>query len=199
MKKGILTLTISLLLALSFFPANAQNLRAGQFLNREKALAMLKGCSRSLKSAGCNEDTAEYLIGLYQRGDKTLLEPLLDAGLVSDGALSASVGVFFGELLSKEPRTFLMALSSRPRKEQRQLAWLAGAMDGSGMPKEMLRQVRGKLSKIGGQRRNRLSFVAKLSLSEVNRANSVGWNKPSKFFHLFKNFTRRIYSRGRGW
>jgi hypothetical protein len=174
MKKGILTLTINLLLTLAFSPANAQNLRAGQSLNREKALAMLKGCSRSLNSEGCNEDTAEYLIGLHKRGDKALLEPLLDAGLVSDGALSASLGAFFGELLSKEPRTFLRVLSSRPRKEQRRLAWLAGAMDGSGMPKEMLREVRAKLSKIGAQRRNRLSSVARLSLSEVSRANSVG-------------------------
>lgn len=135
---------------------------------------MLKGCTRSLYSEGCNEDTAEYLIGLYQRGDKPLLEPLLDAGLVSDGALSESLGSFYGELLSKEPSTFLKALASRPKKEQRQLAWLAGAMDGSGMPEEMLHHVRAALSKMGAQRRNRLSAVARLSLSEVNRANRVG-------------------------
>ncbi len=91
---------------------------------------MLRGCSRSLSSEGCNEGTAEYLIGLYKRGDKSLLMPLLDAGLVSDGALSASLGVFYGELLSEEPRTLLKALASRPRKEQRRLAWHAGKMDG---------------------------------------------------------------------
>jgi hypothetical protein len=84
-----------------------------------------------------------------------------------------SLKVLYGELLSKEPHTFLEALSSRPGKEQRRLAWLAGAMDGSGMPKEMLGRVRAELSKIGAQKRNRLSAVAKLSLSEVNRANGV--------------------------
>lgn len=173
MKRGILTLTINLLIALAPPPANAQNMGGAQTLNRDKALAMLRGCSRSLYSEGCDEGTAEYLIGLYQRGDTALLGPLLDAGLVSDGALSASLGVFFGELLSEEPRTFLRALASRPRREQRRLARLAGGMDGGGMPEEMLRRVRAELSRIGARRRDRLSAVARLSLSEVNRANSA--------------------------
>ena len=174
MKKRTLILTSLLLLAAICLPAKAQTQGAGQSLTRKKALAMLKGCSRSLYSEGCNEGTAEYLIVLYRRGDKSLLGPLLDAGLISDGALSQSLGSFYGELLSKEPRTFLNALASRPRKEQRQLAWLAGAMDGSGMPKEMLQQVRAVLSKMGAQRRNRLSSVARLSLAEVDRANGAG-------------------------
>ena len=174
MKKRILILATALLLSIISFPTHAQPQSTGQSLSRKKALAMLKGCSRSLSSEGCDENTAEYLIGLYKRGDKSLLEPLLDAGLISDGALSASLGVFYGELLLKKPRTFLKALGHRPRKEQRQLAWHAGAMDGSGMPKEMMRQVRAELSKIGAQRRSRLSSVARLSLSEVDRANKVG-------------------------
>ena len=173
MKKRILILTSIFLFATVSFATHAQPQAKGQSLNRKKALAMLKGCSRSLSSEGCNEDTAQYLIGLYQSGDNSLLVPLLDAGLVSDGALSASLGVFYGELLSKEPHTFLKAIASRPRKEQRQLAWLAGAMDGSGMPKEMLREVRVELSRIGAQRRNLLSSVARLSLAEVNRANKI--------------------------
>jgi hypothetical protein len=144
-KKITLVLTNIFLLATIYPLANAQGV--GQSLNRKKALAMLKVCNRSLYSEGCNEGTAEYLIGLYQRGDKPLLDPLLDAGLVSDGALSESLGSFYGELLSNEPLTFLKALASRPRKEQHQLAWLAGAMDGGGMPKEMLRQMRAVLSK----------------------------------------------------
>jgi hypothetical protein len=172
MKKRIIILTNILLIALAFSPARAQNQSAGQSLSRENALAMLKGCSRSLYSEGCNEGTAEYLIGLYNQGDKALLDPLLEAGNFSDGALSQSLGSFYGELLWKEPHTFLKALSSRPKKEQRHLAWLAGAMDGSGMPKEMLLEVQAKLRKIAAQKR-RFSSVARLSLSEVNRANSV--------------------------
>lgn len=102
------------------------------------------------------------------------LGPLLDAGLVSDGALSPSLGTCYGELLSKELRTFLKAFASRPRKEQRQLARHAGTMDGSGMAKERLQHVRAVLNKLGAQRHDCLSAVARLSLAEVNRANDVG-------------------------
>src|SRR5215207_8556365 len=106
MKKRTLILTNILLLIIASSPAKAQLQGAGQSLNRKRALSLLTGCSRSLYSEGCNEDTAEYLIGLYRRGDKSLLASLLDAGLVSDGALSESLGSFYGELLSKEPHTF---------------------------------------------------------------------------------------------
>jgi hypothetical protein len=171
MKKRIFILITVTLFLIDISPTYTQS--AGQSLNRKKALALLKGCSRSVQAKRCNEDTAEYLIRLYQRGDRSLLGPLLDAGVNSDGALAASLGVFYGELLRKEPVTFLKALISRPRKQQHELAFLAGAMDGSGMSKEMLREVQTKLIKIRARRGNRLSSVARLSLMEVNRANKV--------------------------
>lgn len=152
--------------------AQSQKMNIGQSLNRERALAMLRGCTRSRSSEGCNEDTAQYLIDLYKRGDKALLSPLLDAGLVSDGALSQSLGSFYGELLSKEPRELLNGLSPRPQKAQRKLAWLAATMDGSGMPKEMFVEARSRLRRIVGQRHSRLAGVARLCLLELEKANS---------------------------
>ena len=86
-----------------------------------------------------------------------MLSPLLDAGLVSDGALSESLGSFYGELLWKEPHEFLRALNPRPQKAQHKLAWLAATMDGSGRPKEMFVAAKAKLSKIAGQRHSRLA------------------------------------------
>lgn len=152
--------------------AQSQKMSIDQSLNRKSALAKLRGCTRSLSSEGCNEDTAEYLIGLYKRGDKALLSPLLDAGLVSDGALSESLGSFYGELLWKEPRELLRALNLRPQKAQHKLAWLAATMDGSGMPKEMLIEARSRLRKIAGQRHSSLAGVAKLCLVELDKANN---------------------------
>jgi hypothetical protein len=131
---------------------------------------MLRCCGRNTCSERCDENAAEHLIALFERGDKSLLQPLLDAGLVSDGALSESLGVFYADLLWKEPRIFLRALASRPRSEQHSLASLAGSTDGSGMPVKMLREVRAELEKLGRQR-NRLAPVARLSLAEVIRAN----------------------------
>src|SRR2546421_12838646 len=101
---------------------------------------------------GCSEETAEEVIKLYNRGDKTVLKPLLDAGLTSDGALAEILGDFYAELLLKRPLEFLQALTPRPEKEQRQLAWLAGGTDGSGMSPETLHKVQASLKKIAKHR-----------------------------------------------
>ncbi len=143
----------------------------GQHLNRERALAMLKGCARNRLYRGCNEDTAEYLIGLYKRGDKSLLNPLVDAGLVSDGALSETLGSFYGELLSERPIEFLNALHSRTRKDQEKLALLAAVMDGSGMSNKMFIVTIAKLRRISSQKNNHLAGVAKVCLKEIEKEN----------------------------
>lgn len=75
--------------------------------NREDGLRMLKGCSTRPVTQNCNEDTAGYLVGLYEHGDRSLLRPLLDAGLRSDGALSELLGDFYSDVLSARPRSFL--------------------------------------------------------------------------------------------
>ena len=146
---------------------------AGQSLSREKALSGLNSCSRKLSAEGCSEDASETLIGFYKSGERALLKPLLDAGLVSDGALSESLGSFYADVLHQQPRVFLTALASRPKQAQHHLARLAGSMDGSGMPKEMLREVKFKLRKLTAQKSSRLSSVARLCLSEIEKANRV--------------------------
>jgi len=170
MKNCRILLTSILPTILAVYSAQASP-AAGQSLSREKALSGLKSCSRSLSAEGCNEDAAETLIGFYKSGDRALLKPLLDAGLVSDGALSESLGSFYAEVLHHQPRVFLSSLASRPKKAQHHLARLAGAMDGSGMPKEMLREVKFKLRKLAAQKRSELSAVARLCLSEIEKAN----------------------------
>ena len=165
---------IVLISILAIMPAaySAQaSVALGQSLSRDKALEGLKSCSRSRSAQGCNEEASETVIGFYKSGDKALLKPLLDAGLISDGALSQSLGSFYADLLHREPRTFLTALASRPKTAQHRLARLAGSMDGSGMPKEMLGDVKITLSKIAAQRSSRLSSVARLCLAEVSKAN----------------------------
>ena len=169
MKKPKIVLTSFVPIVLALYSVQA-GFAEGQSLSRDKALEGVKSCSRSL-SEGCNEEAAATLIGYYESGDKDLLKPLLDAGLFSDGALSESLGTFYAEVLYHEPRVFLSALNSLPKKAQHQLARLAGSMDGSGMPKEMLRGVKSELSKVAARRNSRLSSVARLCLAEVSKAN----------------------------
>ena len=122
---------------------------------------------------GCNEDTAIYLIGLFDQGDRALLKPLLDAGRNSDAALAEALGTFYSEVLLKHPHLFLRALVSRPLEEQRGLAYLAGGTDGGGMSDDDLRDVRRTLQHISQQRRSRLALVAGICLIEINKANAA--------------------------
>jgi len=140
--------------------------------NRAAALRMLKGCATRPISRGCGLDTIDYLVGLYNRGDRSLLQPLLVAGLSSDGALSELLGGFYSDVLSKHPRLFLTSIRSRASKQQRDLCWMAGAVDGSGMDTEMLRDVRHSLRVISAPRNDQLSSVARTCLANVNRANA---------------------------
>ena len=161
---------ILLLLLFSFLLV--VNLFAQTPANRAAALRTLKGCETRPVTLGCNEDTAGYLIGLYDRGDQSLLLPLLDAGLHSDGALTEILGDFYSHVLSKQPRTFLSALRSRPKTRQRHLCWMAGHTDGSGMGTEMLRRVQHSLRVISSRPNDSLSTVARICLTNVNRANA---------------------------
>jgi hypothetical protein len=112
--------------------------------NRNEALRTFKACIRSTRPAtlDCSEEFAANVIAFYNRGDHSLLKPLLDAGLSSDGALSEELGDFYSNVLSTNPRRFLTSIRSRPVKQKRQLCWMAGATDGSGMGTTMLRDVR---------------------------------------------------------
>src|SRR6266550_650308 len=97
---------ITLLIALTIvFISNGQ--AQGKETKRKRLLATLKGCSTRPITLGCSEDTAGEVIKLYNHGDKTVLKPLLDAGLTSDGALSEMLGDFYAELLLKRPLEFL--------------------------------------------------------------------------------------------
>jgi hypothetical protein len=151
--------------------ARAQDSTEKGQMNRARALRTLKGCATRPITLGCSEDTAGYLIGLYDPGDYALLKPLLDAGLSSDGALAEILGDFYSDVLWKHPRTFLESLRSRPITQQHRLSWMAGTTDGSGMPADMLRDVRRTLRGISSQH-GRLSSVARICLTEVARANA---------------------------
>jgi hypothetical protein len=146
------------------------NLHAQVPANRSEALRTLKGCSTRPITLNCTEDTAGYLIGLYGRGDRSLLRPLLDAGVHSDGALAESLGDFYSAVLTAKPRLFLLSLNSRSLKQQRHLCWMAGATDGGGMNASTLRKLRRSVWRVSSDKN--LTRVARICLSELNSVNS---------------------------
>ncbi len=140
--------------------------------NREKLLAVLRQCARDLATNEC-EMAISYGGDLLAEGDEVFLEPLINLSKKSDGAISQSIHSAFGETLQNHPRLFLEALRRRSKREQHELAYMAGGMDGGGMEDPMLEDVRRKLRKIAGDGRDRLARVARICLMEVERANRV--------------------------
>jgi hypothetical protein len=139
--------------------------------SRKRVVDALHSCVRKPLRIECQE-VVDQAIDLYQRGDKIVLNPLLDLGLKSDGHMSETLGIFFGEdVLWKNPRLFLLSLVSRPKQQQRTLAFLAGAMDGGGMEENVFRDVRAKLLRISRRANDPLSSIAKVCLSSVVQAN----------------------------
>jgi hypothetical protein len=123
-------------------------------------------------AAECWDAVIEPIIGLFRRGDHTFLRPLLKIGVHSDGALSESLGDFYSSILWKQPRLFLGVLSGLPPKTQRVDAMLAATVDGGGMEPKMLRDVRVSLRSITANSDDPLARIARLCLTEVNKANS---------------------------
>ncbi|MFZ1086866.1 MAG: hypothetical protein WAN35_18025, partial [Terracidiphilus sp.] len=86
--------------------------------NRDELLQVWHHCVIKDFNEDCNEDTAMALIGLYRQGHTELLRPLLAGCRNSDGALSEELYPFYAEQLERNPRDFLAALATFPRKEQ---------------------------------------------------------------------------------
>jgi hypothetical protein len=130
--------------------------------NVEYLLKSLRGCSAHAK--GCDEGTAALVIGLYDRGEHSVLTPLLSAGLNGDGALSEVLGDFYGEVLSNNTSAFIEALSRLGPEATKSVCFLAGTADGGGMAPVRLAKVRKQLKSLN-------TPEARSCSTEVEKAN----------------------------
>ena len=142
--------------------------RARTQLTREVALSRLKGDCWKFDPLDCTH-YAGFLENLYDNGDESLLEPLLDVGETSDGALSAALGPFYADVLQNKTVTFLNALAGRSKHGQEELCFLAIGADGSGNGEPWENDVRTKLSSIANQSKGDLRAVAKICLAQMTR------------------------------
>jgi len=140
--------------------------------NREKLLRILHLCRQNISIREC-EIAIEYGGDLLIEGDEVLLEPLMDLAAKSDGCISESIFSTFGYTLQSNPRLFLQGFRSRSKREQQELGYMTGIMDGAGMDDEMLEDVRMKLRKLAADRRDGLAPVARMCLREIERANKA--------------------------
>jgi hypothetical protein len=134
----------------------------------------LKKCEHPGPPYECNEDSVDKVFQFYQRGDKSVLNNLMDVAPYSDGAVAEALGVDFGEILCAKPRTFLSAVAKRLRKEHEALLSLATVGDGSGMGCRQMAALRRRLKRISVSRGDRLAGLAReclIQLDENNRDN----------------------------
>ena len=167
MRRAVLIAAGLALLCLQAAAAQYRNPRAAR---RAQLLSELRKCVYPHKP-GCSEDYVDRVAELYKRGDKSVLPKLMDVAPHSDGALSESLGVFFSDLLCRQPRTFLQAVATRPRSEQDNLLFLAAAADGSGMGCRDMAGLHRRLKEISRNRNGRLPGLAGRCLAQVNEHN----------------------------
>ena len=144
--------------------------------NRDELLKVWHGCVVKEDGTECDFMTALALIGLYEHGHKELLRPLLAGCRNSDGALSEALFPFYAEQLERNPRDFLAALASFPRKEQQSICKYAAWEYDDGPDPETLRKVFNRLMKIGGGVADRCARSYKESgqaAEDANRDNPV--------------------------
>lgn len=102
--------------------------------NRARLIESLRSCVRD--GENCSDRVVSYLTNLVQRGDKTLLDPLLEAAKGADPTLTELLGSSYQELLVQNSGTVITAISRRPAQEQRRLCHMIAAGDGTGVPDE---------------------------------------------------------------
>lgn len=132
--------------------------------NRDYLLSVFRDCTAARNNAGCSEDTGAYLVNLYRRGHHELLSPLLDGAKSRQASLDELLGSFYSELISQVPSVFIKGIQQRPAGEQKNLCYMAGAGDGSGMPIKNLTKTRKALRALPGE-------VARQCLQQVEEAN----------------------------
>lgn len=118
--------------------------------NRDYLTYTLRGCTSDPIRSGCNVDTGEFLMVLFERGHKDALEPLMLYGTNSyNAALAEMVGDFLAAALSRHSPDFLSTLRKFPPRTQTRVCGFAGATDGSGMAFSDLQRLRKILNKQG--------------------------------------------------
>jgi hypothetical protein len=133
--------------------------------NRDYLIHALRGCTSPSIKFGCDDNTGAFLIALYERGHKEVLDPLMLLGKDSYNAtLAERLGGFYADVLTSKPTEFLDTIRRFSPKTQRRLCELAGATDGSGMAAQDLQQVRKQLKAIGDE-------LARACLRAVEAAN----------------------------
>lgn len=102
--------------------------------NRSRLIDSLRACTRDPEP--CDDRLISYMSDLFQRGDKFVLDPLLDAAKVNDSLLTETLSSSYQDMILQDTRTVITAISRRSLKDQRSLCKMIATGDGSGFPSD---------------------------------------------------------------
>jgi hypothetical protein len=143
-------------------------LNADAASNRSRLADSLRACTRDAEN--CDERIVSYMGDLFERGDSTELDPLLDAGKATEASLAEVLGLTYQDMIVSNPRAVITAISHRPGKDQRRLCHLMAAGDGSGLPEENAAVITTSLEEMARE----VGPVSQTAMSCVNEIRAFG-------------------------
>lgn len=136
--------------------------------NHSRLTDSLRACTRD--SENCDERIISYLGNLFQRGDQTALEPLIEASKVTDPTIAEVLGLTYQDMVASNPRAVMSAISHRSGKDQRRLCHMIAAGDGSGLPEENAADITASLEEIARE----VGPASQTAMSCVNEIRAIG-------------------------
>jgi hypothetical protein len=132
--------------------------------NRDRLFESLHTCTQDPDS--CDDRLLSYLGYLFDRGDPGVLSPLLDASQTTDSALVEALGSTYDDLVARDARTVITAISRRPPAEKRRICHMIAVGDGSGFSDEHSNEIIGSLEQISRET-GPVASTAMMCLTEI--------------------------------
>jgi hypothetical protein len=114
--------------------------------NRLRLIDSLRACARDPEN--CDDRIISYLGDLFERGDKTVLDPLLDASKVTAPSIVEVLGLTYQDMVSSNPHAVITAISRRSGRDQRHLCHMIATGDGSGLHEDSVPEITSALEEV---------------------------------------------------
>lgn len=130
--------------------------------NRDYLMGTLGAClarpKGSAEENGCDYELLDDVTNLYWRGDRTLLQPLLEIAAWREYVIEG-IGTFYNDLLDRQPDAVLAGLRALDAKKQNVVCQLAGD-DSLGMKSVQMERIHNSLKAVGDELAARCLQVA---------------------------------------
>ncbi len=153
---------IKILAVLIIVMASSALGQKSKLISHDDAMRTLKACQERRLPPECDENPIYEVIKRYERGDTSLLKPLLRTHEFSDGALAEELDEFYGRQLWHNTIRFLTALSQLPSRIQEEVCYHTFVDGKQSAMNELDRRLRRIINKKIG-----ISHVARLCIDAV--------------------------------